>query len=98
MDHRGRFQAQGGGLEESEPWNEEEPLRAAKGRQLLESLRLKIPAREAELRREAFMKAHRFIDSAATSGGVGPCKKTFLVRGSRDQRVDIEVQSGLAFV
>ncbi len=25
MDHRGRFQAQGGGIEESEPWNEPDP-------------------------------------------------------------------------
>lgn len=98
MDHRGRFQAQGGGLEESEPWTQEEPLQASTGHLLLCRLEDKIPAREAELRRDSFQKAHRFIDSAAASGGVGPCKKTFLVRGSRDQRVDVEVQSGLAFI
>jgi hypothetical protein len=98
MDHRGRFQAQGGGLEESEAWNEDVPLQALKGHHLLSGLRTKIPTREAMLRRDSFGKAHRFIDSAASSGGVDPCKKSFLVRGSRDQRVDIEVQSGLAFV
>lgn len=97
MDHRGRFQAQGGGLEESEPWDEPRPLQALTGHILLSGLRFKIPTREATIRRDSFLKAHRFIDSAASSGGVGPCKKSFVVRGSRDQRVDIEVQSGLAF-
>ena len=85
-------------MEESEPWNEENPLQALKGHHLLSGLQSKIPPREATLRHDSFTKAHRFIDSAASSGGVGPCKKSFLVRGSRDQRVDIEVQSGLAFV
>src|SRR4051794_11398592 len=98
MDHRGRFQAQGGGLEESEPWNEPQPLQALTGHHLLSGLHDKIPPREATIRRDSFLKAHRFIDSAASSGGVGPCKKSFVVRGSRDQRVDVEVQSGLAFV
>lgn len=98
MNHRGRFQAQGGGLEESEPWNEDEPLQALKGHHLLSRLQDKIPVREGKVRQGSFLKAHRFIDSAASSGGVGPCKKSFVVRGSRDRRVDIEVQSGLAFV
>lgn len=98
MDHRGRFQAQGGGLEESEPWNEPEPLRATEGHILLTRLEGKIQPKEAMIRRDAFEKAHRFINSAAAAGGVGQCKKTLRVRGSRDQRVDIEVQSGLAFV
>src|SRR5690349_12939887 len=98
MDHRGRFQSQGGGLEESEPWNEPEALQALKGHHLLSGLQYKIPYKEAEIRHDSFIKAHRFIDSAASAGGVGPCKKSFLVRGSRAQRVDIEVQSGLAFI
>ena len=98
MDHRGRFQAQGGGLEESESWDEEMPLRAFHGHHLLDGLRLKIAPKEAIVRQESFLKAHRFIDAAASSGGVGFCKKSYLVRGSREQRVDIEVQSGLAFV
>jgi hypothetical protein len=85
-------------LEESEPWNEEEPLPAPRGHDLLSKLEAKIPRGEAALRQESFAKAHRFIDSGASSGGVGPCKKSFVVRGSRDQRVDIEVLSGLAFV
>ena len=99
MDHRGPFQAQGEGLEESESWNEEHPLQALKGHHLLSGLQLKIPAREAAIRRDSFIKAHRFIDSAASSCGVTPCKKSFPVRGSRSgRRVDIEVLSGLAFV
>ena len=98
MDHRGRVQAQGGGLEESESWDEEKPLRALPGHHLLYGLRLKIPPREATVKQEPFLKAQRFIDSAAVAGGVGFCQKAFPVRGSRDQKVDIEVRSGRAFV
>lgn len=98
MDHRGRFQAQGGGLEASEPWSEPEPLQASRGHHLLSRLQDRIPEGEARIRQDSFEKAHRFIDSAASSGGVGPCKKSFVVRNRGDRRVNIEVQSGLAFV
>lgn len=80
MNHRGRFQAQGGGLEEFEPWSEEAPLPVAVGHCLLNRLEAKIHPREAAIRRDSFKKARRFIDSAAAGGGVGPpppCKKNF---------------------
>ncbi len=76
MEYRGRFQAQGGGLEASESWAQGEPLAALLGHHLLSGLALKIPSREFAIRTDAFLKAHRFIDSGMSSGGVGPCKKT----------------------
>ncbi|MGK0366830.1 MAG: hypothetical protein ACI85O_003907 [Saprospiraceae bacterium] len=38
--HRGRVQAQGGGLEKSESWSQDEPLSKEDGLSLLEKLKL----------------------------------------------------------
>ena len=107
MDHRGVFQAQGAGMQESEKWNQPQPLTAVDGHSLLESLREKIAPTEAAIRAGAFADAHGFIDAARIVGGAPqdnryPLKKTFRVfpdpRGRRDRRVDIEVHAGRAFV
>jgi len=103
MDHRGRFQAQGGELGKegvSEPWADPEPLQALTGHILLTGLSNKIHPRSAAPRQGAFREAHRFIDNCQAGGGVGSgTKKSFYVRGHRDaSRVDVEVQKGLAFV
>jgi len=99
MDHRGRFQAQGGGIEESEPWQQASPLVDVVARDLLARLERKIPAREAEIRRQAFRKARDFIDKCAAAGGIGPIKQSWPKPARSDsRRVDIEVNSGIAFV
>ncbi len=99
MDHRGRFQAQGGGIDESEPWKEPEPLAALKAHHLLSWLEYSIHAREARMRHDAFRKAHRFIDGCVTSGGIGPTKQSWPKPDRPDsRRVDIEVHAGIAFV
>ena len=99
MSHRGGFQAQGGHVEESEPWDEPKPLAALSGRHLLHRLQQKLTFREAAIRDEAFRKAHRFIDGCASRGGVGPTKQSWPKPSRRDsRRVDIEVQSGIAFI
>jgi hypothetical protein len=98
MEHRGRFQAQGGGVEESEAWDEELPLPGTEGHRLLTRLKYKLDREDYLLRQEAFGKAHRFITNAAPAG-VGPTKQSWPQPPRRDQRrVDIEVQSGRAFV
>jgi hypothetical protein len=99
MDHRGRLQAQGGGIEESEAWSEEDALTEIRGHELLTRLKYRLAKDEYLLRQEAFQKAHRFIDNAAKNGGVGPMKQSWPQPPRRDcRRVDIEVQSGRAFV
>jgi hypothetical protein len=99
MEHRGRFQAQGGGIEESEAWDEESALPAARGHSLLTAVKYKLDKSEYLIRRDAFSKAHRFIDNASVSGGVGPTKQSWPQPPRPDhRRVDIEVQSGSAFV
>ncbi len=95
--HRGRFQAQGGGIEESESWSQDEPLTKKQARQLLDKLKDKLPEAERQVRKKPFEAAERFIEGA--KGGVqAPEHRSFRNRQTRDVRVDIEVWSGIAFL
>jgi hypothetical protein len=99
--HRGRVQAQGGGVEESVPWNELAPPTESMGHTMLDELRDKLLSAEQRFRESAFKQAHRFVKEAARGGGVSsPVRKTFLVRPitRENRRVDIEVHKGQAFV
>lgn len=96
--HRGRFQAQGEKLEESVAWNQDSPLTAIEARAKLEELKNKLDKGSLSVREEAFQKADNFVLSACKCGGVdAPVSKTFMVKGARRERVDIEVISGKAF-
>lgn len=95
--HRGRIQAQGGGLEASESWHQEEPLTKQKGLSLLQRLKNRLSAKDRELRNKQFEDAERFIKGV--DGGVdAPIRRTFQNYKTQDIRVDIEVWSGRAFV
>ena len=99
LEHRGRFQAQGGGLEESESWAQDEPLKLSIALSLLEKLKNKLSPKDRKIRKKPFSKAERFVNTAGQNGGVfARLSRTFLVKGSKDKRVDIEVLSGKAFV
>ena len=80
------------------------PLPAFVGLAGLETLRLQLPSKSSMLmsRSKSFQDAERFIVGARASGGVGPSKTSFQDRSERqnntDKRVDIVVDSGLAFV
>jgi hypothetical protein len=50
MLHRGRIQAQGVNLEQSESWAKEIPLTEPEGLELLDKLKIKIPKKELEVR------------------------------------------------
>ena len=95
--HRGRIQAQGGGLEASESWHQEEPLTKQKGLSLLQRLKNRLSPKDQELRIKQFEDAERFIKGV--DGGVdAPIRRTFQNYKTRDIRVDIEVWSGRAFI
>lgn len=97
--HRGRIQAQGKNLEESEAWSQNEPLTEKEGLEKLEKLRNKIPKKEAEIRKDAFKKTEKYIQQASENGGL--CAQsfaTFNVKGKSKERIDIEVREGIAFV
>lgn len=95
--HRGRFQAQGGGLEESESWGQDEPISKVKGLELLSKLKNKLKKKDRELREKQFDAAERYVEQV--EGGIDAVKKkTFRNRKTKDVRVDIEVLSGRAFI
>jgi len=99
MLHRGRIQAQGENLEQSEAWAKDEPLTKIEGLELLEKLKNKIPKKELEIRKEAFVKVQKFIEQAAINNGIdAPANVTFRAKGYSKERVDIEVKTGKAFI
>jgi hypothetical protein len=99
MLNRGRIQAQGENLEQSESWAQDLPLTEPEGMELLEKLKNKIPKKELEIRKDAFVKAQKFIEQAAINNGVdAPANVTFRAKGYNKERVDIEVKTGKAFV
>ncbi len=99
MLHRGRIQAQGEDLEESESWAADTPPTWQEGIAMIDKLENKIPKKEADLRREAFEKARSFVTQAGENGGVNAVvQKTIMVKDSKEARVDIEVRKGKAFI
>jgi len=99
MKHRGRIQAQGEFLEESESWSKDEPLTEEEGLILLEKLKNKIPKNEAEIRVSVFEKAKKYIQQASKNGGLfAQSFATFNVKGKNKKRIDIEVREGVAFI
>lgn len=98
MKHRGRIQAQGENLEESENWAQEEPLTKNEGLNLLDRLKNKIPKKEAEIRFEAFNKAAKFINQGPHEVINAPVSRSFKVKGTKSERVDLEIQKGEAFI
>ncbi len=97
--HRGRIQAQGDGLDESEAWSQDTPISHIDGCNKKLALKKKLSPKELRVRAGAFDKARAFIDSSHVAGGVSAqVSKTYMVKGEREKRVDLEVRAGVAFV
>lgn len=96
--HRGRFQAQGGGVEESESWSQDQPLSKSQGLQLLARLKARLPAKARGQRKKAFRQAERYIQQA--EGGIDAHKLKSFYDDKKDRsiRVDLEILSGRAFI
>ncbi|MEM9887691.1 MAG: hypothetical protein AAF849_17480 [Bacteroidota bacterium] len=94
--HRGRWQAQGGGLEESESWAQDEPLSKEDGQQLLNQLKEKLSKKDLKDREKLFEQAERFVNNA--QGVDAPFSHSFRSRKKRGVRVDLEIKAGRAFV
>jgi RHS repeat-associated protein len=95
--HRGRIQAQGGGLEASVSWRQMSPPTSAQGVRMLELLRRQLTDRQINERSKGFSQAERFISNAGNAGGVyAPVSRSF-PQGNAI-RVDIEIITGQAFV
>lgn len=98
MEHRGRIQAQGENLEASEAWSQNEPLKKSDGLKMLEILKNKIPRKETKIREKAFKKAAQFINQGPHEVITAPITRSFKVKGTKKERVDIEIQKGKAFI
>ena len=97
MKHRGRIQAQGEDLEASEAWTQIQPPTKADGIAMVEKLRTKIPPTEARIREKAFDKARKFIQQGPHEAISAPIVRSFKVKSTKKERVDIEIHKGVAF-
>lgn len=97
--HRGRIQAQGGGLQASVAWNQATPLTLAQGQALLAALSAQLTDRQRAERAAGFAGAARFMENAAASGGVcaRDIKSSLSFPRGAQIRIDIEVREGQAF-
>jgi len=98
MKNRGRMQAQGENLEASEAWSQDEPITKNEGLEMLNNLKNKIPKKEAQIREKAFDKATQFINQGPHEVIEAPIIRSFKVKGTKKERVDIEIQKGEAFI
>ena len=97
--HRGRIQAQGAGTEKSESWAQGTPPTKREMLEKCDRLESQLTPREKKDREQPMAELRRFIQVAAQGGGVSaPVRKSFLKRGSKDIRVDLEVIKGMACV
>ena len=98
--NRGRFQAQGGGLEESRPWAEVFIPTKVNGHTYIDELKAQLQPADAELRHSCFERARKWVDEAPSKGYVvvTPIKTSFLMLPPKKGiRVDGELYSGVSF-
>ena len=102
MPHRGRFQAQGGNFNDSEPWARQNPFTIREANLLLTFFADRIPNNERQRRARGFRMCSIDINSMHNNGGVNVANLPNPLRKSYPQgyqvRVDLEVRSGWAFV
>jgi hypothetical protein len=97
INHRGRLQSQGGGINDSQPWAQKNPLTLNSAINMSNALEAMASPSEKILRTSAHAKSRKFMTAAQAAGGVGVTSKTFMVPNDRHRRVDIEVRKGIAF-
>ena len=103
-NHRGRFQAQGNSLEESENWAQTVGLTIIDGRNLLLTLSNKLtPAKKRE--RQLYFDRWRIkIDLLHSNGGYDADLGGHYIKSEppgaspEDPRVDLEIRKGKAFI
>lgn len=96
--HRGRFQAQGNGLQESTPWNQSDPLTKTEAKVLLKRLSDNLTPKDLAIRQDCFDKANTIVSRAPSYGVDAQYIKSFTPKKPiKDIRVDIEVRKGNAF-
>lgn len=64
---------------------------------MLDKLKTKIPKKEQQIREKAFEKAAQFINQGPHEATNAPLTRSFKVKGTKKERVGIEIQKGKAF-
>lgn len=98
--NRGRFQAQGDGLEKSRPWADADVPTKQEGHTFITELKGQLSPAELAIRKNCFQKAKQWVDEAPQKGYVvvTPIKTSFQPYPPiKDIRVDGELYSGSAF-
>ena len=102
MNNRGKFQAQGKNLEESEAWSQEDPLKLTEALNLQAKLKSKLKPKDLRLRYKAFNDCEHFVKKAAMNGGIDarmfPNKASWSWVAFNQERVDLEINKGVAFI
>ena len=97
--HRGRIQAQGGGIEKSVSWSRATPPTVTEGLTMIDELISQLSPVEYQIRAKASEDARKFVIRTGDNQGVDCLvKKSFRVKGTQDIRVDIEIIKGRAFI
>jgi hypothetical protein len=99
MNNRGRFQAQGGGLQKSTPWATNNEVSKTDGHDMIDSLSAQLTDTELALRQNAIEKIKGFITNAPYGGCSAPIIKSYSDDlKNRSIRIDLEVRAGRAFI
>ena len=98
--NRGRFQAQGDGLEKSRPWAMQDIPTKYDGHNFLTELKGQLTPAEYTIRQKCFERAVRYVDKAPSGGYsvISPARRSLTdIPPIRDVRVDVELFSGASF-
>jgi hypothetical protein len=98
--HRGRIQAQGKTLEESESWAKDTFLTLDEGKVLIENLKGKLTKTELKIRKKAFEDLEKYVEEHSDIGLSAPHlgkAGRFHVKDTKSERVELEIHAGLAF-
>lgn len=97
--HRGRIQAQGGGLEESESWARATPPTFSDIMGLIDRLEARLTPKDRRIREKGFAQLRRAVEQATGAGGLwARCIRSFPQPLLGQIRVDLEVITGRACV
>jgi hypothetical protein len=98
-EHRGRIQAQGGGVEVSVSWSRQTPPSESEMMEMIQRLEAKLTPAELRHRETGFEELRKFIQRAAAKGGTSIARpKSFPFQVVKGIRVDLEIMKGMAAV
>ena len=96
--HRGRIQAQGGGIEKAVSWKRQTPPTESEMMEMVAHLESMLTPAERRARQKGFEQLRRLIRRASMIGGLPPLQMSYTNVSVSGVRVDIEVLTGLAGV